>query len=104
MIMKLNRNFLALALLVVVLAGCKKTFLEEKRDLTGVNEEVFKDSILATAYVDYIYGLFQPPSNAQSMIWDLGANGIDFTRTTDELPGQTNWNREWPEVSYTNAH
>jgi starch-binding outer membrane protein, SusD/RagB family len=102
--MKINKNIWALALLFIVVVGCKKTFLEEKRDLTGVNEEVFKDSILATAYVDYIYGLFQPPSNSQAMIWDLAANGIDFTRTSEELPGQTNWNREWADISYTNAH
>ena len=92
------------ALLILVAAGCKKTFLEEKRDLTGVNEEVFKDPVLAQAYVDWIYGQFQPPANAQALIWNLATNGTEFTRTTEELPGETNWNRTWPSISYTNAH
>ena len=92
------------ALLILVAAGCKKTFLEEKRDLTGVNEEVFKDPVLAQAYVDWIYGQFQPPANAQALIWNLATNGTEFTRTTEELPGETNWNKIWPSISYTNAH
>ena len=102
--MKRNKIAWIFALVIVVTAGCKKTFLEEKRDLSGVNEEVFKDPVLAQAYVDYIYGLFQPPANAQALIWNLATNGTEFTRTTEELPGETNWNRAWSEVSYTNAH
>src|SRR5918997_187851 len=99
-----NKLVWVAALLIVVGAGCKKTFLEEKRDLSGVNEEVFKDPVLEQAYVDYIYGLFQPPANAQALIWNLATNGTEFTRTTEELPGETNWNKLWSSISYTNAH
>ena len=85
--------------------GCKKDFLEEKRDLTGVNEEVFKDPLLATAYVDYVYGLFLAPNNAQTLSWNLATNNIQFAQTTEEFPGETNWNRpSWSSVSYLNGH
>src|SRR5690349_4900080 len=102
--MKKNKIIWLIASLTLVATACKKAFLEEKRDLSGVNEEVFKDPILAQAYVDYIYGLFQPPANAQALIWNLATNGTEFTRTTEELPGETNWNKVWAQVSYTNAH
>src|SRR5688572_7724154 len=102
--MKVIKIFLVSASLMLIITGCKKDFLVEKRDLTGVNEEVFKDPVLAKAYVDYIYGLFQPPANAQALIWNLATNGTEFTRTTEELPGETNWNKPWAQISYTNAH
>jgi hypothetical protein len=66
-----NKILLAFCVLLLVITSCKKDFLEEKRDLTGVNEEVFKDPVLANAYVDYVYGLFMPPSNSQALIWEL---------------------------------
>lgn len=78
--------------------------MEEKRDLSGVNEEVFKDPVLAQAYVDFVYGLFMPPANSQALMWDLAANGTAFTNTTDELAGETNWNRVWVNISNNNAH
>jgi len=102
--MKRNRLILPLALLTLLVVSCKKDFLEEKRDLSGANEEVFKDPALAQAYVDYIYGLFLPANNATSLTWNLATNNDDFTRTTDELAGETNWNKEWAGISYTNAH
>jgi starch-binding outer membrane protein, SusD/RagB family len=94
----------AAASLLLVTASCKKDFLEEKRDLSGVNEEVFKEPALAKAYVDYVYGLFLPANNAQALTWNLAAGGNGFTQTTEELAGETNWNKVWPMVSYTNAH
>src|SRR5688500_6543354 len=100
--MKRNKLIWAAASLLLVTASCKKDFLEEKRDLSGVNEEVFKEPVLAKAYVDYVYGLFLPGSNAQAMTWDLAAGGNAFTQTTEELAGETNWNKVWPMVSYTN--
>ena len=66
--MKRNTTFSFVALVMLVTASCKKDFLEEKRDLTGMNEEVFKDPQMAQAYVNYIYGLFQPSDNGISMI------------------------------------
>ena len=56
--MKRKNILVVLAALVVILGSCKKDFLAEKRDLTGINEQVFQDSMMAKAYVDYIYGLF----------------------------------------------
>ncbi|WP_207514178.1 RagB/SusD family nutrient uptake outer membrane protein [Longitalea luteola] len=99
-----NKVLIIAASLLTGFTSCKKDFLEEKRDLGGVNEEVFKDSVLAQAYVDFVYGMFQAPSNAQSLSWNLATNNIQFAQTTDEFPGQTNWNREWATVSYLNPH
>jgi len=90
---------------MTMMTGCKKDFLEEKRDLSGVNEEVFQDPLLATAYVDYVYGLFLAPNNAQSYSWNLATNNYQFAQTTEEFPGQTNWNNpNWSSVSYLNGH
>ncbi|HEY1115127.1 MAG TPA: RagB/SusD family nutrient uptake outer membrane protein [Chitinophagaceae bacterium] len=102
--MKNNKIILVAVSLLVVMASCKKDFLEEKRDLTGINEEVYKDPAMAKAYVDYIYGLFMPGSKAQSLTWELAANGSAFSQTTEEFAGETNWNKEWPTISYINAH
>jgi hypothetical protein len=94
--------------LVLGVMSCKKDFLVEKRDLTGVNEDVFKDPALARAYVGYIYRLFQYADNATSMVqWQNGANGTfndAYTKTTEELAGQTDWNREWPNIAITQNH
>ncbi len=103
----MKRNHKLSLIAAALLAGtisCKKDFLEEKRDLGGVNEEVYKDSLLATAYVDFVYGLFQPPSNSPAWSWNLATNGIHFAQTTEEFPGETNWNKPWSGVSYVNAH
>jgi len=102
--MKLNSIIIASASLVLGLAGCSKKFLEEKRDLGGVNEEVFQDSTIAQAYVDYVYGLFQPANNATALTWMLATNGNHFTQTTEEFGGETNWNKVWPSISYSNGH
>jgi starch-binding outer membrane protein, SusD/RagB family len=106
--MKRNKIIWVLASLLLVIAGCKKDFLVEKRDLTGVNEDVFKDPLMAQAYVNYIYGLFQPSDNAQAFIQEQnGANGsynTAYTQTTEELGGQTNWNRVWPTIAINQAH
>lgn len=102
--MKKNKLFIVFAAVALSVSSCKKDFLEEKRDLTGVNEEVFQDPVLAQAYVDYVYGLFQAPHNSQALAWELATGNYDFSRTTDEFGGETNWNKVWPSISYTNAH
>jgi hypothetical protein len=102
--MKHNKFFLLAASLLLGLISCKKDFLEEKRDLGGTNEEVYKDSTLSKAYVDYIYFLFQPGNNSQALSWNLATNSIAFAQTTEEFPGETNWNKVWANVSYLNAH
>ncbi|WP_207492331.1 RagB/SusD family nutrient uptake outer membrane protein [Aridibaculum aurantiacum] len=102
--MKMNKYIVAFAALFVGLVSCKKTFLEEKNDLTGMNEQVFKDSLMAQAYIDYVYFMMLPGNNAQANIWNLAAGGNAFTQTTDELAGETNWNKEWSSILSTNAH
>lgn len=86
------------------LFSCSDDFLEEKRDLAGFNEEVFQDSLLAKAYVDYMYGSFLPGDNSQSMIWELATNNDDFSQTTEELSGETNWNRVWAQIANNQNH
>lgn len=83
-------------LTTMFLGSCNDDFLAEKRDLTGVNEEVYANPILGTAYVDYIYKSFLPANNATSFTWDLASNANDdFSQTTDELWGEVNWNKIW---------
>jgi hypothetical protein len=98
----------SLAITAVATTGCKKDFLVEKRDMTGVNEQVFKDVQMAEAYVNYVYGLFQPADNAIAMIqWQTANNGgynDAYTKTTEELAGQTDWNREWPTIAINQNH
>jgi starch-binding outer membrane protein, SusD/RagB family len=104
--MKKNKLFLAAAAaLTLGMASCKKDFLEEKRDLSGLNEEVYTDSLVGKAYVDYLYYMFLPGTNAQSMTWNLATGGSQLTQTTEELAGETNWNKEWASgILNTQAH
>ena len=89
-------NILLGAITLIFLASCSDEFLAEKEDLTGVNEQVYQDPILGKSYVDYIYRLFLPANNANSFIWDLASNSNDnFSKTTDELGGEVNWNKIW---------
>lgn len=97
--------------LSVVLIGssCTADFLEDKRDLTGVNEDVFKDPVLAQAYVDYVYGLFLPANNgtgfmATQTASDNGSYNTIFAQTSDELAGETDFNKIWPLISNINNH
>lgn len=88
-----------------LLVGCKTDFLEEKRDLTGMNEQVFENESTATAYIDYVYGLFLPGNNSSnSFLWELAVNGDGFSKTTDELAGQTDFNREWTNIAFHQNH
>lgn len=102
--MKLYRTSLIIGLLILLTASCKKDFLVEKRDLSGSNEEVFKDSSMAQAYVDYVYYMFLPGNNAQSLTWNLAVGGSQFTQTTEELAGETNWNKIYSSILSTNTH
>lgn len=106
--MKKIKMISAVASLVVVFAACKKDFLAEKRDMTGINEEVFQDPLMAKAYVDYVYGLFQPADNAIAFVINqTNANGTfsdAYTKTTEEMAGQTDFNREWPSITINQNH
>jgi hypothetical protein len=107
--MKPNKIIYLFASVLILLAGCKKDFLEEKRDLGGTNEEVFKDPLLAQAYVDYVYGLFLPANNGTPNVQDQattenGGYSSVFTQTTEELAGETDFNKTWAQISYVNNH
>lgn len=86
------------------IGSCSDDFLAEKKDYAGVNEEVFQEPLMAQAYVDYVYGLFLPADNNSAMTWDIAVGGDALTRTSDELPGETNWNKVWPIISANQAH
>lgn len=101
--MKNYKNILSLTFALLVFSGCSDDFLEEKRDLTGVNEEVFQDPAMATGYVDYVYGLFSPANNGRNLIWDL-YGGFEFSKNTDELPGASALNKPYSHVSFTQDH
>ena len=66
-----------LFLSALTLSSCKDVL--DKTDLTAFNEEqVFNDSLLAKAYVDYVYDQNLP-------VWPTG----DFLKCTDEIAGET---------------
>lgn len=102
------KNIKSKGLLVVLVAfslgSCSDDFLEEKKDYSGFNEQVYSDPVLAKQYVDYTYINFMPARNAAAFTWDLATGGNDqFTKTTDELAGETNWNKVWGSVTYDQA-
>lgn len=88
---------------ILLAASCNDDFLEEKRDLTGVNEQVFQDPDMAKAYVDYVYGLFQPSNGHRALIWDL-FGAFEFSKNTEELPGQSAVNKPYAQISYNEDH
>ncbi len=97
------KNIWSLALAFLVLSACNDDFLEEKRDLTGMNEQVYQDPDMAQAYVDYIYFLFSPGNNGRNLIWDL-FGGFEFSKNTDELPGGSALNQQYAHISYNQNH
>ncbi|WP_293889404.1 MULTISPECIES: RagB/SusD family nutrient uptake outer membrane protein [unclassified Sphingobacterium] len=107
---KLTILTMMLACLALTNQSCKDKFLEDKKDFTAVNgDDVFKDPVLAQAYVDYVYGLFLPANNSQSFVatMDAAENGTYnnvFTQTTDELAGETDFNKQWNAISFINNH
>ena len=101
--MKKFKNIWSLALMLLVLSACNDDFLEEKRDLNGMNEEVYQDPVSATAYVDYVYYLFSPSNNGRNLIWDL-FGGFEFSKNTDEMPGNSALNQEYANISFQQNH
>lgn len=95
--------------ILMVASGCKDDFLAEKRDFGAVDEEAFRDPILGQAYVDYVYGMFEPAGNAQAFVIsqaasDNGTYNSIFTQTTEELAGETIFNKQYPGISYEYTH
>lgn len=92
-----------LALCMALVTSCNDDFLEEKRDLTGVNEQVFQDAVMARSYVDYVYGMFQPANGNRALIWDL-FGAFEFSKNSEELPGQSAVNKPYAQVSFNQDH
>lgn len=89
-------KIMAGVLATLSLGSCNDDFLAEKEDLSGFNEQVYQDPVLGKAYVDYVYKSFLPANNATVFTWDLACNANSaFAQTTDELGGETNWNKVW---------
>ncbi len=88
---------------VFLLASCNDDFLQEKQDWTGVNEQVFQDELRATAYVDYVYGLFLP-SDGNVPQWFYNSHNDDLMQTSDEAYGETRWNQVWATISPSEYH
>lgn len=87
----------------VFLTSCSDAFLEEKQDWTGVNEQVFQDELRATAYIDYVYGMFLP-SDGNAPQWYYHSHNDDLMQTSDEAYGETRWNQEWATISPAESH
>ena len=107
--MKKHTYIKALLALALLGTGCSDKFLEEKRDLGAVNEEVFQDPVLGQAYIDYVYGLFLPANNGTGFVatndnTDNGSYNMVFAQTTDEFGGETDYNKPWGNISYQNNH
>ena len=95
--------------LLLIHSSCSDKFLEEKRDLTAVNEDVFIDPVLGQAYIDYVYGMFLPANNQTGFMQtntasENGSYNTVFSQTTDELAGETDFNKPWANISYVNNH
>lgn len=99
---KINR-IVIVTVSIVLLISCSDDFLQEKRDLTGVNEQVFQDPDMAEAYVDYVYGMFQPANGNRALIWDL-FGGFEFSKNTEELPGESAVNKPYAQISFNEDH
>ncbi|CAG5068952.1 hypothetical protein DYBT9623_01685 [Dyadobacter sp. CECT 9623] len=73
----MKMRHIPILLTVLALSSCQDVL--EKTDLSAFNEEqVFNDSLLARAYVDYVYDQNLP-------VWPTG----DFLKCSDEIAGET---------------
>ncbi|MGX5687867.1 RagB/SusD family nutrient uptake outer membrane protein [Arcticibacter tournemirensis] len=108
--MKRNKVLLLLLLgMIVNSVGCKDDFLQEKSDLTGMNDDVYMYENTATAFVDYVYAQFQPSDGNAAFIWELSGNsasagGDTWSKMSQERAGETNYNKVYSKVSYTQDH
>ena len=100
----INRTkFIACAMIGLAVMSCSDDFLEEKKDFSGMNEDVFENYETASAYVDYTYRQFFPGGGQAPAWWDI-ARPDDLVRSSDEAPGRTRWNQEWAQISPTQNH
>lgn len=75
------KNFLAILALLSLTTGCDDSFLQDKKDYNGFNEEIYDNVLTAQAKVDYIYYLSLPiPAKG---------NGDTYSKSTEEYAGST---------------
>jgi len=104
----INIKSLLTLIAIVFLYSCSADFIEEKRNFSSVNVDIYQDEFLATAYLDHLYFLMQPDDNPNMAMWSKAARehgSADlFAKTTDQVAGQTDINREYTEISPINNH
>ncbi|AOW17842.1 hypothetical protein LPB03_10420 [Polaribacter vadi] len=104
----INIKILVTLLTAVFICSCSADFIEEKRDFSSVNVEVYQYEELSKAYLDHLYYLMLPDRNSNMAMWSRAAvehSTADlFTKSSDEIAGQTDLNREYPDISPLNNH
>lgn len=92
----------------LILVGCSTDFIEEKRDLSAVTNEVYEYEVLSNQYVNQIYDMILPMHNKNMAMWSITADDhdgdADFTRSTDEAAGEVDLNALYTIVDYTQDH
>lgn len=81
-------------LLFSLLTGCDDQFLEDKKDYSGFNEEIYSNVQTAQAKVDYVYYLSLPSGTTGS--------SDDYTKATEEFIGSAPLT-QISELTKTNA-
>nr|WP_315197563.1 RagB/SusD family nutrient uptake outer membrane protein [uncultured Flavobacterium sp.] len=91
---------------IFIFGSCSDEFLVEKENYETLTNDVFRYPVYAKQYVDRIYDRFLPGNNSSAFIWDLatGSTPDNFTKTTDELAGETPWNRVWGSILISQDH
>jgi len=99
---------LLMIVITVFLSSCSADFIEKKKDYASVNVGIYQDEFLANGYLDYLYNLMLPDDNPNMTMWSKAArehSSADlFARSTDEVAGQVDLNREYSEISINNNH
>lgn len=92
----------------LVLVSCSTDFIEEKRDLSGVTNEVYEYEELSLQFVNELYASILPTHNSNMAMWSRPAddhdNPADFARATDEAAGEVDLNKEYAGVDATQDH
>tara|TARA_R110002051_G_scaffold185323_1_gene254821 strand:+ start:3314 stop:5275 length:1962 start_codon:yes stop_codon:yes gene_type:complete len=104
----INVKILVTFLALVLFSRCSTDFIEEKRDFSSVSVEMYKFEELSNAYLDHLYYLMLPSGSANMAMWSRAAvehSSADlFAKSSDEIAGQTDLNREYPDISPLNNH
>ncbi|WP_308990998.1 RagB/SusD family nutrient uptake outer membrane protein [Mariniflexile litorale] len=92
----------------LVLGSCSTDFIEEKRDLSSVTNEVFEYEELSNQYVNQIYSLILPEHNKNMIMWSRAADDHDgpdmFGKATDEGFGEVDINKVYAAISFNEDH